>query len=177
MQYLRFNYLASAAKQLIPKWAKHWQHPDQIPEFRKWFMEFLPAERKKRLEATRRVGWRLWLAFHTADEYERDWLLYDARRVNAEYSACVVIATASSDDKVPMLRKGNQLDSLIRFVQKTLVKRMAVCRRKHCEKKYYFREPGRRGQKYCGQKCSEIVLKAGHLRWYHESPNSRKNRA
>ncbi len=176
MQYLRFNYLASAAKQLIPKWAKHWQEPDQIPEFRQWFAEFSPAQRERCLEASRRVGWRLWLAFHTEDEYERDWLLFDARRVNAEYSARVVLTTDSGDDKVEMMPEGNPLDSLIRFVQRTLVKRMAVCRRKNCKKKYYFREPGRRGQRYCGAKCADMVRNLGHLRWYHESPNSRKNR-
>jgi hypothetical protein len=178
MPYLRLNYLASVAKRLIPKWAKHWQHPEQIPEFRNWFAEVSAAERERCLEACRRVGWRLWLAFHTDDDYERDWLLFDARRINAEYSARVVLATDSGDDMVEIVPEDNPLDSLIRFVQRTLVKRMAVCKRTHCERKYYFREPGRKGrrQKYCGLKCSETVNRTGKLRWYHLSPHSRKNR-
>ena len=171
MRNLTFNYLAPAAKRLIPKWAKNWRHPDQIPDFREAFKKFSPDEREKRLRACRMVGWRLWLAFHTDDEYERDWLLYEARRINAAFSAPFVIAMDKKDgrDRVRMLPKDNPLDSLLRFVQTHLLKRMAVCHRGECKNTYYFREPGRHGQRYCRQFCTETERREGKLRCYHES--------
>src|SRR5215467_10539530 len=114
MRFLEFNYLATAANRLIPKWAKNWEHLDQIAEFRDALKDSPPDEREKRLEACRRIGWRLKLAFETEDEYERDWLLYDARHINASYFPNVILATNISqpDDKVEMLPEGNPTDSL-----------------------------------------------------------------
>jgi len=167
MQFLRFNYLSAAANHLIPKWAKNWKHPEQIAEFRDAFKDDSPSVRKERLEACRKIGWRLSLAFHTENEYERDWLLYEARRVNASYFPQMVIETNDSqpDDKVEILSEGNPTDSLLRFVQQRLVKRMAVCPGKNCRKRFYFRDPGRHGQRYCGRRCADIARTESQYRW------------
>jgi hypothetical protein len=172
-QYPNFNYLAPAAKRLIPKLAKNYEHLEQIPEIQQAFKDLSANERAKSLEAYRMVGWRLQLAFRTRDEYERDWFIYDARHVIAIYDLGFPVQATSLPVMIVMA-KGHPLDKLLRFVQMRLAKRMAVCHRKHCEKKYYFRE--RRGQKYCSARCAEMVARVGRLRWYHESPKSRKNR-
>jgi hypothetical protein len=51
---------------------------------------------------------------------------------------------------------------------------MRVCPREGCEQKYYFRDPGRHKQQYCGhifkgKRCAEIVNEMGKLRHYQES--------
>jgi hypothetical protein len=186
MRYFSFIYLAAAANQLIPKWAKNWEHLDQVAEFRNALKNLPPDERKKSLECWRRIGKRLWWAFtlptsrldgflNTDDEYARDWLLYEARRINASYFPQVVLASNDKqpDDKIEMLLEENPTDSLLRYVQKRLVNRMRVCPRSDCGK-FFFRE--RNKQKYCGQKCAENANREGKLRSYHTSPNSRKNR-
>jgi len=168
MQFYSFNYLVPTAKKLIPKWAKNWEHPEQITDFRQAFAEFSGKEREKRIYATGEIGRRLKLAFEEDDEYRRDWLLFDARRINAIYSSPLGPEIASRPDVIVMAQ-GHPLDRLLCVVQTRLAKSMAVCHRKECEKKYYFREPGRHGQKYCGARCAEIVVREGKLRWYHAS--------
>jgi hypothetical protein len=176
MLFSDFKYLAPKAKQLIPKWAKNWEHPEQIPDFRQAFAELSGEKRKKCLNGTREVGRRLRLAFEAKDEYERDWLLFEARHMNAVYSSVLGPEMASRPDVVVMAR-GTPLDRLLYIVQTRLSKYMAVCPRDDCKKKFYFRDPGRHGQKYCGQLCFENANREGKLRCYHTSPNSRKNRA
>jgi hypothetical protein len=178
MRVFTFNYLAAAANHLIPKWAKNWEHLEQFAEFRNALKDIPPDKRKTNLEGWRRIGWRLWWAFNEEDEYTRDWLLYEARRINASYFPQVVLASNDKqpDDKIEMLLEGNPFDSLLRYVQKRLVKRMRVCPRSDC-RKFFFRDPGRNKQKYCGQKCAENANREGKLRSYHTSPGSRKNRA
>jgi hypothetical protein len=180
MHIYSFKYLATAANRLIPKWAKNWEHLEQVAEFREALDETPPDEREKRLEACRRIGWRLKLAFETEDLYEREWLLSDARRINASYFPLFIVATNSNqpEDKVEMLPEGNPTDSLLRHVQTRLVKRMRVCHMPGCKRKYFFKDPGRKNNRreYCLQICFENAVRARKLLSYHTSPNSRKNR-
>lgn len=92
---------------------------------------------------------------------------------NAVYQAPLSPHLGRIPGVIPMSRN-NELDRAISFVQQRLAKSMAVCLRKRCTRKYYFRT--RKSQKYCSALCAEKVNRAGKLRRYHESPNSRKSR-
>lgn len=69
------------------------------------------------------------------------------------------------DDVITMARD-SQIDRAIWIVQTRLAKNMAVCRRKRCQHRCFFRT--RKGQKYCSEKCAYLVRVAGKLSWYHE---------
>lgn len=172
MQFSSFKYLAPKAKQLIPQWAKNWEHPEKIPEihaalaeFRQEFVES-EAAFQKRISSFREVGRRLKLAFERKDEYERDVLLYEARRWNAIACSFLGVDAASRPDVV-VTAKGNPLDELLYIVQARIASRMAVCLRADCKKTYYFRKPGRHGQKYCSTFCFETANQ-GNDRQYQE---------
>ena len=172
-QILSHHFLADGAKRLIQQWARVNGDPNKDQELKEAISELAPEEREEVLAAIREISGLLRRAFEEKDEYERDWYLLLARHTNAVYQSPFGERLARKPGVIPFA-KDTVLDRAIFFVQHHLAKYMAVCERTHCKKRYYFRT--RKGQKYCSAYCSETVNRAGKLRWYHESPNSRKNR-
>jgi len=177
MRFRESNYLAPLAKRLIPKWARDFEHPEQISEFRQTLTKLTGKRREEIAYVLKMMGWRLNSAFKSADESERDWLIYDARRIYTAYLSFLGPEMASRPDVVTA-PAGDMLDNLLLLVQERLIKRMRVCPRSDCKKKYFFKDPGRKQNRreYCGQFCAENAARESKLRCYHTSPNSRKNR-
>ena len=155
--------LAPDAKRLIRLWANDYAGPEESVLQRD--VAKMPVDRRQEMfQAMSEIAGHLRKAFETADEYERDWFLFMARHSNAVYNLGPFAQLGRMPGTIPMAR-GTRLDRAISFAQRRLLtKHMAVCRRKHCDKKYYFRT--RKGQKYCSKQCSRTVLLAGKRSWF-----------
>lgn len=156
------RYLAPLAKKYIRDWANSPNDPESF--FKQSYMARLTKDQEARLYATfPKVAYALREAFQTKDEYERDWLLFWARKENAvgisafgrfaELAGWITTATHSRTDRA------------IAYVQKNLADKMASCANK-CRKPCFYRK--RKGQKYCSTQCAEAAQQRSGNKWWAE---------
>lgn len=155
---------------MIRQWANHYKQPEAIVDPRD--VVGLSEEKKQELyRYVRLVADCLRRAFETRDPYMRDWFLIMARYNNAVELAPLGPQFGRKPGVIPVA-KDSAIDRAIWVVQRRLVQKMAVCPRKQCRRRYFFRT--RKNQKYCCFDCAHRVRLAGNLRWFKEVGSERR---
>jgi hypothetical protein len=159
----RSNYLATRAKRFVLKFANNHDDPEFLIGQRE-IVELTNEQRAELFGNIRRIAEILRRAFETSDDYERDWLLFWARKENAVIQSPLGIGRAPG---VISMAPDSEIDQNISFVQRKLAKKMAVCARgKACHKCFFKR---RNRQKYCSPRCVRAAINEGELRWWTEN--------
>lgn len=119
------------------------------------------------------------LAWESSNARERSWYLFTVRQ---EYVKAIFWAggfrTRSGEtgkdaarNLIPLLPAKTPFDLAVHHLQTALITKMAVCERRNCDGDgpcFYSR---RKGQKYCGAHCRNVVLQERNNAWWAKNGN------
>jgi hypothetical protein len=145
------------------------------------YPEVFPFSRKGeayRVMMTVREGLRqIW---NTSDARQRDWVifsmrnLYERSRTREEHGLRELFEAQSDNDFLPPLPRLSPFEAAMVHLQGGLTHRLLYCPNPDCAAPFFFRT--KKSQKACSPECADWLRRKSKLRWYHQAPNSPKNR-
>lgn len=145
------------------------------------YPEVFPFTRKReayRVLMSVREGLRaIW---NSRDARQRDWIIFTARnlfersRTREEHGLREIFEAQAGNDFFSSLPRLTVFEAAMVYLQTGLAHRLLLCPNPDCAAPFFFRTE--KGQKSCSPECGDWLRRQSKLRWYHQAPNSPKNR-